>query len=43
MFCSIKKEEYIKFELPGIFRVKVVAKDIVLGPLGTQREAVLEV
>ena len=39
MFSSIKKEEYIGFELSGIFWVKVVAKNIVLGSLGTQHQA----
>ena len=33
----------MEFELPGIFRVKVVVKNIVLGSLGTQRQAVLAV
>ena len=33
----------MEFELSGIFRVKVVAKNIVLGSLGTQRQAVLAV
>ena len=41
MFSSIKKEQYMEFELYGIFQVKVVAKNIVLGSLGTQRQAVL--
>ena len=43
MFSSKKKEEYVEFELPGIFQVKVVAKNIVLGSLGTQRQPVLAV
>ena len=30
MFSSIKIEEYMKFELAGIFRVKMIAKNIVL-------------
>ena len=33
----------MEFEPPGIFRVKVVAKNMVLGSLGTQRQAVLAV
>ena len=33
----------MEFELAGIFRVKVVAKNILLGSLGTQRQAVLAV
>ena len=33
----------MEFELSGIFRVKVVAKNIVLGFRGTQRQAVLAV
>ena len=35
MFCSIKLEEYVESELSGIFWVKVVTKNIVLGSLGT--------
>ena len=33
----------MEFELSGIFRVKVVAKTILFGSLGTQRQAVLAV
>ena len=33
MFSSIKMEEYMESELPGIFRVNVVTKNIVLGSL----------
>ena len=33
----------MEFELSGIFRVKVIIKNIVLGSLGTQRQAVLAV
>ena len=33
----------MEFELSGIFRVKVVTKNIVLESLGTQRQAVLAV
>ena len=40
MFSSMKKEEYMESELSDIFRVNVVAKNIVLEYLGTQREAV---
>ena len=39
MFSSMKKEEYIESELSGIFQVKVVAKNIMLGSLRTQRQA----
>ena len=35
MFSSIKMEEYMEPELSGIFRVKMVAKNIVLGSLGS--------
>ena len=35
MFSSIKLEEYVESELSGIFWVKVVTKNIVLGSLGT--------
>ena len=34
------QEEYMESELPGIIRVKVVAKNILLGSLGTQHQAV---
>ena len=37
MFSSMKKEEYMKSELSGIFQVNLVAKNIVFGSLGTQR------
>ena len=33
----------MKSELSGIFRVKMVAKNIVLGSLGTQHQAVFAV
>ena len=36
-------EEYMKSELCGIFRVKMVAKNIGLGSLGTQRQAAFAV
>ena len=36
-------EEYMKSELSGIFQVKMVAKNIVLRSLGTQRQAVFAV
>ena len=35
MFSSIKMEEYMESELSGIFWVKLVRKNIVLGSLGT--------
>ena len=35
MFSSIKMEEYMESELSGIFWVKLVAKNIVLGSSGT--------
>ena len=31
MFCGIKIEEYMESELSGIFQVKLVAKNKVLG------------
>ena len=40
MFSNMKKKEYMESELSDIFRVKVVAKNILLGSLGTQRQAV---
>ena len=43
MFSSVKKEEYIESELSGIFQVKVAAKNIVFGLLGTQRKAAFAV
>ena len=36
MFSSIKMEEYIESELSGIFRVKLVTKNIERGSPGTQ-------
>ena len=30
----------MEYDLPGIFQVKVVAKNILFGSLGTQRQAV---
>ena len=36
MFSSIKMEEYMESELSGIFRVKLVTKNIVRGSQGTQ-------
>ena len=36
MFSSIKMEEYMESEHSGIFRVKLVTKNIVRGSLGTQ-------
>ena len=36
MFSSIKMEEYIESELSGIFRVKIVTKNIERGSPGTQ-------
>ena len=36
MFSSIKMEEYVESELSGIFRVKLVTKNIVRGSPGTQ-------
>lgn len=35
MFSTMEIEEDIESELSGIFRVKLVAKNIVLGPPGT--------
>ena len=35
MFCSMKMEEYMKSEYSGIFRVKLVTKNIVLRSPGT--------
>ena len=43
MFSSIKREEYVEFEISGIFWVKLVAKNIVLGSLVTLHQAVLVV
>ena len=37
MFSRGKIEEYMEYELSNIFKVKVVAKNIVLGSVGTQR------
>ena len=39
MFSSMRKGEYMESEISGIFPVKVVAKNKVLGSLGTQRQA----
>ena len=36
MFSSIKMEEYMESKLSGIFRVKLVTKNIVRGSPGTQ-------
>ena len=36
----MKMEEYMESELSGVFRVKLVAKNIVLGSPETQRRAV---
>ena len=36
MFSSIKMEEYMESELSGIFRVKLVTKNIERGSPGTQ-------
>ena len=36
MFSSIKIEEYMEFELSGIFPVKLVTKNIMSGSPGTQ-------
>ena len=43
MFSNMKYEEYMESELPGIIRVKVVAKNILLGSLGIQRQAAFAV
>ena len=40
MFSNMKKKEYMESELSDIFRVKGVAKNILLGSLGTQRQSV---
>ena len=40
MFSNMKWKEYMEYELFGIFRVKVVAKNILFGFLGTQRQSV---
>ena len=39
MFSSMKKEESMESEIYSIFQVKVVAKNIVLGSLGTKLQA----
>ena len=39
MFANMKIEEYMESEPSSIFRVNVVAKNILLGFLGTQRKA----
>ena len=36
MFSTINMEEYMESELSGIFRVKLVTKNMVRGSLGTQ-------
>ena len=36
MFSSIKMEEYTESELSGIFRVRLVTKNIVRGSRGAQ-------
>ena len=43
MFSSIRKEEYMEFKLSSIFQVIVVAKNIVLGSLGNQHQALFAV
>ena len=43
MFSNMKLEEYMESELLGIFRVKVVAKNALIGYLVTQRQAVFAV
>ena len=35
MFFNIKTEEYIEPDLSGTFWVKMIAKNMALGPLGT--------
>ena len=40
MFSNMKKKEYMESELSDIFRVKVVANNVLLGSLGTQHQAV---
>ena len=40
MFSNRKKEEHMESELSGLFQVKMVAKNILLGSLWTQCEAV---
>ena len=36
IFSSMIKEKYVESELSGIFRVKVLTKNVVFGSLGTQ-------
>ena len=43
MFYSMKMEECMEFELSGIFWIKLVAKYIVVGSLGTQHQAAIAV
>ena len=43
IFSSMKMEECMESELPHLFRVKLVAKNIVLGSARTQRGAVFVV
>ena len=38
-YAFMKKEKYMKSEVFGIFRVKVVTKYIGIGSLGTQKQA----
>ena len=39
MFSNMKYKEYMESEFLGIFPVKVVAKNTLLGSQGTQRQA----
>ena len=43
MFSEMKKEEYMESELASIIRVKRVAKNILLGSMGTQHQAVFAI
>ena len=43
MFSNMKKEKIMESELSDIFWVKVIAKNIPLGSLGTQRQAVFAI
>ena len=38
--CHMKKKKYMESELSGIFRVNVIARTILIGSLGTQRQEV---
>ena len=40
LFCKMTYEEYMAFELLGIFQVQVAAKNILLGSLETHRQTV---